>query len=303
MFKMGFKSLHTTTHAHRVLATALLTLLLAAVGTTAQAQRVGLKTNLLYWATATPNVGLEFRLNRHLTLDLDAAYNRLKVGDINLGGNVVMVGEMQMEYMLGSQFSGQRDRAMPQAMLGFEYAMRRPAHRDPITTPTQRNVVTASAGTSLFTGSYSQMSPFGRKLQMVTTLGYGRWLSGMHGVYGEVSNSVVQRRGKGNQNITSLTAAYMLDAKAAVTGLPTANDVFQTTAIVGPTIGISSRKNHDTKVTMGIHAALQAGWRVTDNLELYVEPSATVYSKKIEPYTPHPAEGELKLSVGAKVHF
>lgn len=222
---------------------------------------------------------------------------------LNLGGNVVMVGEMQMEYMLGSQFSGQRDRAMPQAMLGFEYAMRRPAHRDPITTPTQRNVVTASAGTSLFTGSYSQMSPFGRKLQMVTTLGYGRWLSGMHGVYGEVSNSVVQRRGKGNQNITSLTAAYMLDAKAAVTGLPTANDVFQTTAIVGPTIGISSRKDHDTKVVMGIHAALQAGWRVTDNLELYVEPSATVYSKKIEPHSPHPAEGELKLSVGAKVHF
>ena len=43
--------------------------------------------------------------------------------------------------------------------------------------------------------------------------------------------------------------------------------------------------------------------RVTDNLELYVEPSATVYSKKIEPYTPHPAEGELKLSVSAKVHF
>lgn len=208
MFKMGFKSLLTTTHAHRVLATALLTLLLAAVGTTAQAQRVGLKTNLLYWATATPNVGLEFRLNRHLTLDLDAAYNRLKVGDIN-----------------------------------------------------------------------------------------------SRGVYGEVSNSVVQRRGKGNQNITSLTAAYMLDAKAAVTGLPTANDVFQTTAIVGPTIGISSRKDHDTKVVMGIHAALQAGWRVTDNLELYVEPSATVYSKKIEPYTPHPAEGELKLSVGAKVHF
>ena len=100
MFKMGFKSLLTTTHAHRVLATALLTLLLAAVGTTAQAQRVGLKTNLLYWATATPNVGLEFRLNRHLTLDLDAAYNRLKVGDINSRGEM---GNVEMRYWFSAR--------------------------------------------------------------------------------------------------------------------------------------------------------------------------------------------------------
>ena len=95
----------------------------------------------------------------------------------------------------------------------------------------------------------------------------------------------------------------MLDAKAAVTGLPTTDDVFQATAIVGPTLGIASRKDQDTKVAAGVHAALQAGWRVSNNLELYVEPSATVYSKKIEQWTQHPAEGELKLSVGAKLHF
>ena len=91
--------------------------------------------------------------------------------------------------------------------------------------------------------------------------------------------------------------------EAAVTGLPTTGDVFQATAIVGPTLGIASRKDQDTKVAAGVHAALQAGWRVNNNLELYVEPSATVYSKKIEQWTQHPAEGELKLSVGAKLHF
>lgn len=48
-------------------------------GTTLQAQRVNIKTNALYWATATPNFGVEFRLNRHLTLNLEAAANRLKV--------------------------------------------------------------------------------------------------------------------------------------------------------------------------------------------------------------------------------
>lgn len=36
---------------------------------------VGLKTNALYWATATPNLGLEFRLARHWSLDLEAGLN------------------------------------------------------------------------------------------------------------------------------------------------------------------------------------------------------------------------------------
>ncbi len=36
---------------------------------------VGIKTNALYWATVTPNVGLEFRLARHWSLDVEAGLN------------------------------------------------------------------------------------------------------------------------------------------------------------------------------------------------------------------------------------
>ena len=50
---------------------------------TAMAQRVALKTNVLYWATATPNLGLEFRLNRHLTLGVEGAVNKLKINSID----------------------------------------------------------------------------------------------------------------------------------------------------------------------------------------------------------------------------
>ena len=39
------------------------------------AQRVAVKTNALYWATLSPNVGLEFRLSRHLTLNVETAAN------------------------------------------------------------------------------------------------------------------------------------------------------------------------------------------------------------------------------------
>ena len=36
---------------------------------------VGIKTNALYWGTVTPNLGLEFRLARHWSLDLEAGLN------------------------------------------------------------------------------------------------------------------------------------------------------------------------------------------------------------------------------------
>ena len=44
-------------------------------------QRVALKTNALYWAAASPNLGLELRVNRHITFDLDATFHRLKWKD------------------------------------------------------------------------------------------------------------------------------------------------------------------------------------------------------------------------------
>jgi hypothetical protein len=41
-------------------------------------QRVGIKTNALYWATASPNLGVEFRLSRHFTLNIEGVGNLLK---------------------------------------------------------------------------------------------------------------------------------------------------------------------------------------------------------------------------------
>ena len=222
---------------------------------------------------------------------------------LRLGGNVRLVGEMQLEYMLGSRYNGQRDRCLPQATLGVEYAMRRASRKGGTERSGQRNFVSASLGTGLYTGNYGAMSPFGRKLSFVASLGYGRWIGGTSGVYGEVANSVVQRHGERNQNLTTVTAAWMLDVKRAVTGSDTSDDVFRLTGIVGPSLGVSSREGRDTRVAPGIHAAVQAGWRVTDNMELFVEPSATVFGNGIETPKIHPAEGELKLSVGAKVHF
>lgn len=47
------------------------------------AQRVSVKTNALYWAAATANVGAEFRVNRHVTLNVEALLHRFKGGRLD----------------------------------------------------------------------------------------------------------------------------------------------------------------------------------------------------------------------------
>lgn len=39
------------------------------------APKFALKTNLLYWATTTPNLGMEFTLGRKTTMDISGNYN------------------------------------------------------------------------------------------------------------------------------------------------------------------------------------------------------------------------------------
>ena len=46
----------------------------ALIGKTS-AQEIGIKTNLLYWASASPNLGVEIGLGKQTTLDISAGFN------------------------------------------------------------------------------------------------------------------------------------------------------------------------------------------------------------------------------------
>ena len=39
------------------------------------AQDIALKTNLLYWSSTTPNLGMEFGLGKHSTFNIAGGYN------------------------------------------------------------------------------------------------------------------------------------------------------------------------------------------------------------------------------------
>lgn len=43
--------------------------------------KFAIKTNALYWATSTPNLGIEVGLAKKLTLDISGNYNPWKFGD------------------------------------------------------------------------------------------------------------------------------------------------------------------------------------------------------------------------------
>jgi len=44
-------------------------------------QSFGLKTNLVHWATTTPNLGVEFAFNRKYTMEISAGYNPFVFND------------------------------------------------------------------------------------------------------------------------------------------------------------------------------------------------------------------------------
>lgn len=53
-------------------------------------QNVALKTNLLYLAATTPNLGVEWKFDRHYTASLTAAYNPFRFGQyLDVQGNTV----------------------------------------------------------------------------------------------------------------------------------------------------------------------------------------------------------------------
>lgn len=53
----------------------LIVLSMTAIFGKVNAQEVGIKTNLLYWASASPNLGVEIGLGKQTTLDISAGFN------------------------------------------------------------------------------------------------------------------------------------------------------------------------------------------------------------------------------------
>lgn len=67
-------------------------------------QQTALKTNALFWATTTPNVGVEVGIDNHFTVELWGAYNAWKFNN-NMKLNFYLV-QPEARYWLCRKFEG-----------------------------------------------------------------------------------------------------------------------------------------------------------------------------------------------------
>lgn len=79
-------------------------LLLALVSMAASAQHTAVKTNALYWATATPNIALETRMARKWTAELSVGYNPFTFSDNKKLKHIAIQPEAR--YWLCSPYEG-----------------------------------------------------------------------------------------------------------------------------------------------------------------------------------------------------
>ncbi len=236
--------------------------------------------------------------------------------DIHAGGQVAVrvadnlhiVAEPQVAYEFSARLKPAHvGRFAPSLAVGLEYSLQHSGNAgQPVAKPAKPHFVSAAIGTGLYTGNYGEMHPLQNRFSFVGEVAYGQWLNGVSGVHAALSNTTVQRaRGKGNQNITSLSAGYMMNVKSAITGEPTDDDKFHLTGIADLSLVGSNRKGKDMKVTLGGKLALQAGVAVSKSVEVYVEPAVVIYGKGVElnVMKHHPLEGEARLSLGTKWNF
>lgn len=87
--------------------------LLLVLTASAQAQVVGVKTNILYLATASPNIGIEWPMGKHFTGSLGGGYNPFRFGEYqDSEGNTInsklhhWMGSGEVRYWFCERFVG-----------------------------------------------------------------------------------------------------------------------------------------------------------------------------------------------------
>lgn len=213
--------------------------------------------------------------------------------------------EPQINYRFSTRYRDEKlARWQPQLLIGADYSFKPRKSTEKIDRPRRKQFFSVGMGTGAFTANLTAIHPFARKFTFVTEAAYGQWVTGIHGWQAAVSHTLAQRYGAGSEGITAVKAYYVMNMRSAITGEPSEDKLLQLTGMAGASLNFGTRPGRNAQIVPGVQAAMQMGFRLSPLVEVYLQPEAAVYSNRIEPRgTSHPADGELRLTLGTKFHF
>lgn len=238
-------------------------------------------------------------------------------GDIHFGGqmaflvapNTHIFVEGDMAYRMSKRFSFRRnERYLPQGLLGIDYGIKRQGKISKVQKDEKHRFVTASVGTGMTSMTLANAHPYRRKHTINAEVAYGSWYTGVHGWQMGLSNTTVNRHKTtylgSKSNITAFHIAYVMNIRAALSGVSTENEKLQVTGIAGPSLNFTTRKGSDTSVVPGFKLAFQTALRISPSFDIYLEPGGMMYTNKIIPEgTAHTFDGQLSITLGTRYRF
>lgn len=146
------------------------------------AQKVSMKTNALYWATATPNLGMEFALGNRWTFELEGGYNPW---DLDKDNNIKVkhwLVSPEFRYWFCNSFQGHfiginanysqfNIGGLPHQTPNLFFSLSESA---PIPNLTVARIQGWAVGAGF---TYGYAFPIARRWNMEFTIGYGWWYS------------------------------------------------------------------------------------------------------------------------------
>lgn len=145
----------------------------------ANAQKVAIKTNALYWATATPNIGMEFAMGDRWTFELEGGYNPWNLDSNNMKVKHWLVSP-EVRYWFCNSFQGHfiginanytqfNIGGLPQGMPNLFVNLNTEV---PMPDLSVARIQGWAVGAGL---TYGYAFPIARRWNMEFTVGYGLW--------------------------------------------------------------------------------------------------------------------------------
>ena len=146
----------------------------------ANAQKVAIKTNALYWATATPNIGMEFAMGDRWTFELEGGYNPWTLDSDNNTKVKHWLVSPEVRYWFCNSFQGHfiginanytqfNIGGLPQGMPNLFVNLNTEV---PMPDLSAARIQGWAVGAGL---TYGYAFPIARRWNMELTVGYGLW--------------------------------------------------------------------------------------------------------------------------------